>query len=71
MIGRNKKNNKKPFFHDQIDTKIHDTCFLFRRYMWLIGQVKMLRVTINRVNRGEEGLGLILRLDGRGFRTWS
>ena len=71
MIGWNKKNTKNFFFHDRIDTKIHDTCFMFRRYMWLIGQVKMLRVTVNLVNRGEEGLGLVLRLDERGFRTWS
>ena len=31
------KKTKNFFFHDRIDTKIHDTCFMFRRYMWLIG----------------------------------
>ena len=30
----------------------------------------MLRVTINQVNPGKEGLGLVSRLDERGFQTW-
>ena len=27
--------------------------------------------SINQIIRGKEGLGLVSRLDGRGFRTWS